>query len=141
MHVLRVVVDTNVLVSALFGIKNSPSSKVLHAIRTQKIILVTSPAILREIEEVISRERIIKLTKMDEKEREMFIEELAQRSDVIQDKAILKIGRDAKDDKFLFCSHEAKADYLITGDEDLLTLVKYEGTKILKPKDFVELLK
>lgn len=83
MHVLRVVVDTNILVSALFGIKNSPSSKILRAIRTQKIILATSPAILEELEEVISRERIIKLTKMNIKERKMFIEELARRSDVV----------------------------------------------------------
>lgn len=141
MYIPRVVVDTNVLVSALFGIKNSPSSNILQAIRIRKIILVTSLAILKETEEVISRERIIKLTKMDEKERRTLIEELAQRSDVVQDKAISKIGRDAKDDKFLSCSYEAKADYLVTGDEDLLTLVEYEGTKILKPRDFVELLK
>lgn len=93
MHTLRVVVDTNVLVSALFGIKNSPSSNILYAIRTQTITLVTSPAILEEMEKVISRERIIKLTKMDEKERKMFIEELAQRSDVVQDKPFSKIVR------------------------------------------------
>ncbi len=39
---LRVVIDTNVLISGLFGIRNSPSSQILQAIRRQKIIMVSS---------------------------------------------------------------------------------------------------
>lgn len=139
---LRVVVDTNVLISGLFGIKNSPSSQILKAIRFQKIILVTSPAILEEVSDVINRERIIKLTKMHKEERKHFIEELIKRSDVTAEKQLFKtIGRDVKDDKFLVCAHEAKADYLITGDYDLLVLKKYKGIKILKPREFIGLLK
>lgn len=78
---IRVVVDTNVLISGLFGIKSSPSSQILNAVRTQKIILVTSPVILEEIGEVINRDRIVKLTKG---------KQLSQ-----------IVGRDTKDDKFL----------------------------------------
>lgn len=62
---LRVVLDTNVLVSGLFGIKNSPSSKILHAFRNQKFIHISSPLILWEVKDVINRERIVKLTKMN----------------------------------------------------------------------------
>lgn len=61
---IRAVIDTNVLVSGLFGIKDSPSAQILSAIRTQRIILVTSPVIVGEIEEVINRERIVKYTKV-----------------------------------------------------------------------------
>lgn len=139
---LRVVVDTNVLVSGLFGIKNSPSSQILKVIRSQKIILVTSPVILEEVSEVINRKRIIKLTKMHEKERKKFIEELIERSDVTAGKQLPKIvGRDVKDDKFLACAYEAKADYLITGDDDLLVLKEYKGIKIVKPREFIDLQK
>lgn len=139
---IRAVVDTNVLVSGLFGIKNSPSSQILQAIRNQKVILVTSPVILEEVSGVISRERIIKLTKMAEEERKRFIDELIERSDVTAGKQLSKmVGRDAKDDKFLACAYEAKADYLVTGDEDLLVLKEYVGTKIIKPREFIEILK
>lgn len=138
---LRVVVDTNVLVSGLFGFKNSPSSQILLNIRTQKIILVTSPVILEEVSDVINREKIVKLTKMSAGERSDFMDKLIERSDVTSGKPLVEqVGRDIKDDKFLACAMEAKADYLVTGDEDLLVLIEYEGIKIVTPREFLKVL-
>ena len=112
------------------------------AIRTQKIILVMSPVIVEEIEEVINRERIIKLTKMSKDERADFMGKLIERSDVTAGKQLLQIvSRDIKDDKFLACAIEAKTDYIITGDEDLLVLKKYEELKIITPREFIEIFK
>ena len=139
---IRVVIDTNVLISGLFGIKNSPSFQILLALRSQKIILVTSPIILAEVEEVISRERIIKRTKMSVDERADFLDKLIERSDITAGKQLLQlVGSDVKDDKFLACGFEAKADYIITGDEDLLVLKEYKGTKIITPREFLKILK
>ncbi len=138
---LRVVVDTNVLVSGLFGIKNSPSSQILKAVRTQKIILVTSPVVLEEVHEVINRKRIVKLTKMTTRQRVNFMDKLIERSDVTAGKQFVEhVGRDSKDDKFLACAVEAKADYLITGDKDLLVLKEHGEIKILTPREFLEVL-
>ena len=138
---LRVVVDTNVLISGLFGIKDSPSSQILKAIRSQKIILVTSPVILEEVGEVINREKIVKLTKMAPGERVEFIDKLIERSEVTAGKQLLQeVGRDIKDDKFLACAVETKADYIITGDQDLLVLKAYEGIKIMTPREFLKIL-
>lgn len=139
---LRVVVDTNMLVSGLFGIKNSPSSQILSAIRAQKIIMVTSPIILEEVSDVINRLRIVKLTKMTVKERADFITKLIERSEVTVGKQLSKIvGRDVKDDKFLACAVEAKAGYLITGDEDLLILESYQEIQIITPRKFLDIFK
>lgn len=138
---LRVVVDTNVLISGLFGIKDSPSSKILKAIRTQKIIMVTSPVILEEVNDVVNRERVVKLTKMNPAERMDFMGKLIERSDVTPGRKLQEIiSRDAKDDKFLSCAVEARADYIVTGDEDLLDLRHYEGIKIVTPREFLEIL-
>lgn len=135
----RVVLDTNVLISGLFAIKNSPSSKILDAIRKQRIILVISPAIVEEIAEVLNRDRVVKRTKMSIKERSEFVDMLVERSDVTEGKQMRQIvSRDIKDDKFLACAVEAKADYIITGDKDLLILKKYEGIQILTPREFLE---
>lgn len=136
---VRVVVDTNVLVSGLFGIKNSPSSRILTAVRHQKIILVTSPVILEEVGNVINRERIIKLTKMTDEERKDFIDELVKRCEITAGKQLVSIiTRDSKDDKFLACGVEGKVDYIVTGDKDLLVLREYEAIKIVTPGVFVE---
>lgn len=138
---LRVVVDTNVVVSGLFAIKNSPSSQILQAFRSQKIILVTSSLILEEIGEVISRERIMKLTKMNDQQRQNFMEDFIKRADVTAGKHLSHIvARDVKDAMFLACAYEAQADYIVTGDKDLLALQTYEGTKIIRPRDFIDLL-
>ncbi len=138
---IRAVVDTNVLISGLFGIKDSPSAQILSVIRSQKIILVTSPVIVEEIEEVINRGRIVKLTKMSKDERTDFMDKLIERSDVTAGEQLLElISRDINDDKFLACAVEAKADYIITGDKDLLVLKEYKGIKIVTPKAFIEIL-
>ena len=139
---MRVVVDTNVLVSGMFGIKDSPSSYILKAIRNQEIILVTSPLILEEITEVISRERIRKLTKMTKEQTKSFMEDMIKRSNVTKGLQLLQIvGRDTKDDKFLAAAYEAKANYIVTGDDDLLILREYKSIKIIRPRDFIDLLR
>lgn len=138
---LRVVLDTNVLVSGLFGVKDSPSSKILQAFRNQKFILVASPTILKELADVINRERIIKITKMTQRERIDFINMLIKRSDLTEGKQLSKnVSRDIKDDKFLACGIEGKADYIVSGDDDLLDLEEFEGIKIVSPKEFIALL-
>ena len=139
---LRVVVDTNVLISGLFGIKNSPSAQILDAIRAQKIILVTSPLILEEVGDVINREKVVKLTKMSPKDRTDFIEKLIGRSDVTPGIQLSQmVSRDTKDDKFLACAVEANADYVVTGDKDLLDLENYAGINIVTPREFLKILK
>ena len=137
---LRVVVDTNVLISGLFGIRNSPSSKILKAIRNRQVILVTSAVILEEVGNVINRDRIVKLTKMSEGERKDFMDGLIERSDITKGKQLSQISRDFKDDKILACGVEGKVNYIVTGDEDLLVLNEYKGIKIAKPKEFSKLI-
>src|SRR5688572_16670199 len=132
---LRVVVDTNVLVSGLIALKNSPSSKILAAIQNEKLILVTSPKILDEIKNVINRHRISKKTNMNEDDRKFFIDGLVARSDVTVGKQLdHNISRDIKDDKFLACGVEGGANYIITGDRDLLDLTEYAGIDIITPR-------
>lgn len=103
--------------------------------------VVTSPFIIEEVNEVIRCERIIKLTKMSPSQQSGFIDKLIERSDLTAGKQLVKpVGRDSKDDKFLACAIEARVDYLVTGDEDLLVLKKYEGIKIVTPRQFLEIL-
>ncbi|MBI2028833.1 putative toxin-antitoxin system toxin component, PIN family [Candidatus Gottesmanbacteria bacterium] len=137
----KVVIDTNVLVSASFRKISPIPSKIYQTLKSQKFILVTSLEILEEVEDVINRDYIIIRSRTTEKDRRIFIKTLKEISMITPNIiTIQNISRDLKDDKFLVCAYEAKADYIVTGNKDLLSLKKYEDTKIVTPRKFIKLL-
>ena len=136
-----IVVDTNVLIRATFQKRSPISLRIYQAIKGQACLLATSPAILAEIREVISRDYIIALTHTTPAQRTRYMTELSEISIQTPGKTKLtRQSRDRKDNKFLVCASEAQVDYLITSDEDLLDLKTYEGTRIIPPQEFVALL-
>jgi len=136
----KVVVDTNIIISAVFGGK--PLEALVRALEDHEVYL--SEAIERELFEVILR-----LSRKLSKEQIVFLEEkMQQLINCAKKIAVLKqvvLSRDAKDDHYLSLCKEAEADFLITGDKDLLGLsgetLKKSGIfcRILTPKEFLEL--
>ena len=51
-----------------------------------------------------------------------------------------KISRDKDDDKILKCGIESKADFIITGDKDLLVLKEYKNIRIINPREYLEIV-
>ena len=140
---IRVVVDTNVLVSALITRKSSPPLQIYRAFTTQKFLLIISPSILAEVEEVINRENVVKYHKRIPSQRKAIIEQLVILSYITGESAIppkIIIEKDPKDDKFLHTAAEGHADYIVTGDHHLLDLKEYYGIKIVTPDEFIAIL-
>jgi len=136
------VFDTNVLISAAFGKKGTTPDQLLQALRNQAFILVSSPEILTEIEDVLHREKVLKITKMTSPEIKRFMQDIIELAFVVSgDTAVNIIARDPDDNKFLGAALEAKAEYIISGDHHLLELKKYHGIKILTPNKFLTILK
>src|SRR5258706_11867222 len=122
---IRAVLDTNILISVLITKKQSPPLQLYQAFTAQKFLLITSPSILAEVEDVINREKIVKYHKLSPKQREAIMEQLltlcyVTLESVKPDKVIIE--RDPKDDKFLHAGMEAHSDYIVSGDKDLLDL-------------------
>jgi putative PIN family toxin of toxin-antitoxin system len=137
----KIVFDTNVLIRTTFRKRSHVSYRIYQAIEAQECILVTSPAILEEIRDVISRDYIIEYTHTTPDMRTRYMNELIDMSMLTTGtKELKKKSRDIKDNKFLVCASEAMAHYLVTSDEDLLELKEYERTRIIPPQKFVELL-
>ena len=110
-----IVVDTNVLIRATFQKPSSLFLRIYQAIREQACILATSPAILAEIRQVISRDYIVAITHTTPEQREEYLNELSELSIMTRGQApITQKSRDRKDNKFLVCASEAQANYLIT---------------------------
>ena len=135
----KIVVDANVIISAAFGGK--PLEAVVRALEDHEVYL--SPTIERELQEVISG-----FSKKLTKEQILFICEkfeqllrLAKRISVSTD---VVLSRDPKDDHYLSLCKEAGAEFLVTGDKDLLSLsqdrLKANGIscRIVTPQEFLE---
>jgi putative PIN family toxin of toxin-antitoxin system len=137
----KIVFDTNVLIRTTFRKRSPVSYRIYQAIEAQECILVTSPSILEEIRDVISRDYIIEYTHTTPGMRTRYMNEIIDMSMLTTGtKELKKKSRDIKDNKFLVCASEAMVHYLVTSDEDLLELKEYGGTRIIPLQKFVELL-
>jgi putative PIN family toxin of toxin-antitoxin system len=136
---MRVVLDTNVLVSALI-VKVGKSAQIIGHIGVYN--LVTSEEILAEASETLHRPHIQKRYPVSPKEIKRYIERLQAISTVVKPSTkVTVIKDDPDDDKFLALAKEAGADYLVSGDPHLTDLGEYEGIPILTPAQFLEVLK
>ena len=129
----RFVVDTNVLVSVILSPSNT--SRLAVEKSTNHGVLVFSNETIAELFEVLQREKFDKYV-LKEK-RVKFGERLIAMSSLIPVSSVLKLCRDPKDDMFLNLAVDGHADYLISGDPDLLVLNPFQNIKIIRPIDFL----
>jgi uncharacterized protein len=130
---VRVVLDTNVFVSgAFFG---GPPGGVLEGWRD------------RELEVVISREIIEEHVRVGEKLLQQFpgvdlrpaLDLVAASAKLVRAEPLTGPAcRDPDDDKFLACAVTASAQYVVTGDRDLLDVSPCQGVIVMRPKNFVQ---
>ena len=129
---MRLVLDTNVLVSAIFS-PLSISAKILNWGEDNGVILYSTDT-LTEVLTVLERSRFSKYIDPDDidglsiriKTAWLFIEILNR----------VQLCRDPKDDKFIDLVLNGEASHLITGDNDLLVLNQIEKTSIINPRTF-----
>src|SRR3989344_9414958 len=136
---LKLVLDTNSLVSAFFWAGNEAG--LLRKIEQGKAKLYITGEILKEVEEVIKKPKFNEIIKKANLTSDQIMQKIASLSHaVITPNMSVKICRDEKDNKFLECAEGAKADYIVSGDEDLLSLKEYDGVPIAKSERILELL-
>ncbi|MBM4351253.1 MAG: putative toxin-antitoxin system toxin component, PIN family [Deltaproteobacteria bacterium] len=128
---MKAVFDTNVLVAAF--LTEGICTKLLTRARKKQFYLLISPDILREFDKVLTKK--FSSSAQQIKEAHQIILEAAN---LIEPPHVLVKGacRDPDDDRILACAVASKADYLVSGDSDLLDLYKFQGTKIVSPKTF-----
>lgn len=129
----RFVVDNNILVSALL-VKNSAPFQVISKIEKRGVILYSEETLL-ELNQVLSRKKFIKYFAIEEKQA--FIFKLLEKAELVEIEESINICRDPKDDKFLELAVSGKADFIITGDQDLLVLNPFRNIEIITANDFL----
>jgi len=135
---IKIIFDTNIYFSAI-GWDGKMLDLVIYCFKNDDISIFSSQEISEEIHEKLKSQKFQKLVK-DKVGGSFIIEVLdliVQNSQIVTVSTKLNICRDPKDNKFLELAQTVSADYLITGDKDLLDLRQFEATKILKPSEFI----
>lgn len=128
---MKAVFHTNVLVAAF--LTEGLCSGLLIRARRHAFNLVLCDDIMREFEGVLKKK--FKLTATDISEISAIVSEAA--SEILQKLGpVPNICRDPNDDMIIACAITAMADYIITGDEDMLILKKYKDIVIISPRNF-----
>lgn len=130
---MRVVVDTNVLISAIF-FKGKPDV-ILEAWRTRKLEIILSADILNEYSKVMERLSL----KFPSVESSGILSILTSGCRIVEPEVIEnQVCDDPDDDKFLAAAIGGATKIIISGDKHLLDVNGYSGIEILRPAEFIE---
>jgi putative PIN family toxin of toxin-antitoxin system len=137
---MKVVLDTNVAVSAAVSPKGPPA-EIVRAWRAHSFTWVTSLTLLDELERTLLSPQIRRYLAWDEDEIAEFLAAVRQEAEVTSPtRQIDVIGDDPADNRVLEAAVSAQADYIVSGDHHLLDLKTYEGVEIVTPARFVAIL-
>ncbi len=128
---IRVVPDTNIIISSVFW-KGNPYEVMRRGISSE-FQLVISPQILDE-----SVNKLRNKFGFPEESIQEMVNILATFSHVVEPSAKFDIVRDKNDNKIIECAVEGKANFIVTGDPDLLELKEFKGIKILTAAKFLK---
>jgi len=130
---VKVILDTNVLVSGIFF--SGVPFEILAAWSDRKITLIISPQILEEYRRVGAEME----SKFPGVEVAPFLELLAIEATLVEARPLTQaVCTDPDDDKFLACALASKAKVICSGDKALLRTTGYRGIEVLTPRGFVD---
>ena len=130
---MRVVIDTNVLLSATFW--TGKPKQLLNKVRRREITFLTSEILLSELKEVLVRQD--KPFKLSENEAERILKALREIAEIVRTDSQVTICEDDSDNRVLECATDGSAECIITGDVHLLSLRDFQGAKIVTVREFL----
>jgi putative PIN family toxin of toxin-antitoxin system len=131
---VRAVFDTNVLVAAF--LTEGVCSKLLVRARRAECDLILSTDIIQEFERILHRKFSISQSEISDAKK-VLAEATLEVCQLVG--RIKPVCRDPDDDKILACAQQVGADYIVTGDEDLLVIKRYGAIRIVTPREFESL--
>lgn len=128
---IRVVLDTNILISSIFW-KGNPYEVVRRGL-LREYRLVTSAEILDEAVNKLRHK-----FRFPEESIQELVDILLACCHVVEPTSKFDVVRDKSDNKIIECAFDSKADHIVTGDPDLLDLKEFKGIRIVTAKEFLE---
>lgn len=138
---LRVVIDTNILVSALLSKKGAPA-RIIDAWEARKFLVITSDAAILEVERVLMDLAFTGKYTISDQEIKSIINLLQKDALLVSGQTEVKgaIPEDPDDEKFLSIALEGDAQIIISGDKHLLELGRYRNIAVQTAREFIDSL-
>lgn len=133
---LRLVFDTNVLISGLLS-SGSISQKIFDYAEANSEILISEET-FQELAEVLTRPKFDRYITLEK--RAKLLKFLSIKAEIIKITTKITACRDPKDNKFLEVALHGNANYLLSGDQDLLILNPFEEIPIITPAEFINIV-
>ena len=135
---MKIVVDANLFASGLIK-PNSNPGKILNLIKENRVELILSPAIIREIKRILLYPKLQKYHHKTAQEIDAYFQDILMFAWIVEgEQAVDVIKDDPTDNKYLACAYEGEADYIVSGDHHLLDIEAYKGIKIIKANLFLK---
>lgn len=131
---MRIVIDTNVVASAIFF--GGRPAALLRMVITRTLSAVATDEIVDEYQETVNH----LMKKYSEKADEFSLIPIISAMEMIPASDNIHICRDPDDDKFISCAVDGQCYYIVSGDKDLLTLGNYENIRILTVAEFMKMI-
>jgi uncharacterized protein len=129
----RIVIDTNVFISAAVLPRSVPRQAVDKALKDDIVLL--SEETMHELTQVLSRSKFSRYIRVEQ--RVLFLAQMASVAEIVPIVQLVRECGDPKDDKFLEVALNGRADVIITGDTDLRQMNPWRGIQILSPAEFL----
>ncbi len=134
---MRAVIDTNIIIRAVIKPRGTVGP-VLGRLRNGEFTAIYTEAILEEILAKLALPRISKKYEIGDNAVEDLLVLLALRGELVNPSRLVRVCRDPDDDMFIEAALEGKAEWVVTGDQDLLTLEKFERIHFVTPRTFLQ---
>jgi len=139
-HVLRIVVDTNILVSAALKRGGNPDTLLRRWIAGD-FLIVTCPTAIAELSDVLNRPRIREKYHLTDQDIQDFVRQFSRQAILVPGTSVSGIVLpDPKDDMFISCAVEGRARYIISGDHHLQELRRHGRIRIRTVARFLRTL-
>ncbi|MBS3054904.1 MAG: putative toxin-antitoxin system toxin component, PIN family [Candidatus Aenigmarchaeota archaeon] len=136
---VKVVFDTNVWISIFT--KKTLSKEFSEILEKELVSVYISEEILKEITKVLFYPKIEELLNLSGVNERDILRNITSISNFVKPKFKLKvIKEDPEDNKILDCAMQVKVDFIISGDRHLLKLKKFRNTKIVTPREFLDII-
>ncbi len=126
---MRLVLDTNVVVSALFW--QGPPNQLLRLAGTREIYLYSSLPLVAELSDVLSRPKFERKIAASLLSINQLVDLYAELVALVRPVSVPRIAPDPDDDAVIGTAISAKANLIVTGDRALLTVAEFEGGRIV----------
>ena len=136
---MKIVIDANLFASGLIKPESNPGT-ILGLVKDNKVELIVSPAIIKEIKRTLLYPKIQKYHHKTIQEIDAYFDDMLMFAWIVEGKQTVDLIKDdPADNKYLACAYEGEADYIVSGDHHLLDLETYHGIEIINARKFLSM--